>query len=169
MLMVRHEQPEDLPVIRLINEQAFAGEAEANLVEALRAHDKGALSLVAVEDDAVVGHILFSPVTIEPENRAVNALGLAPVAVLPQLQRCGIGSLLIKTGLAECRKIGYDGIVVLGHPEYYPRFGFVPATRYGLTCEYDVPEEAFMVVELRAGALRDVVGTVRYQPEFNEV
>jgi putative acetyltransferase len=149
VLSIRHEELEDVAAVRFVNEQAFGREAEANLVEALRAAAKVAISLVAIQDDAVVGHILFSPVAIEPAGGAARPLGLAPVAVLPACQRGGIGTLLIEAGLAECRKGGFDGVMVLGHPEYYPRFGFIPAGRFGLNCEYDAPEEAFMALELR--------------------
>ena len=127
------------------------------------------LSLVAVEDGRVVGHILFSPVTIESGERTFSAVGLAPMAVLPELQHRGVGSQLVKAGLDECRKAGCERVVVLGHPEYYPRFGFVPASRYGIGCEYDVPDEVFMALELREGVLLDCHGIAKYQPEFNEV
>lgn len=133
----------------------------------LREGGKVTLSLVAVEDDRVVGHILFSPVTIESEAEVRAAAGLAPLAVLPELQRSGIGSRLVRAGLEECRNAGHECVVVLGHPDYYPRFGFVPAICYGVRCEFDVPDEAFMVIELREGALRGRAGTARYQPEFD--
>ena len=126
------------------------------------------MSLVAVRDDLIVGHILFTPVTIESEGRELAALGLAPMAVLPEQQRQGIGSLLVNVGLNRCRKEGLACVVVLGHPEYYPRFGFVPASHYGIKCEYDVPDEVFMAIELEDGALDGRSGTARYQPEFNE-
>jgi putative acetyltransferase len=143
-------------------------------VDALRARGQAMLSLVAVEAPEVVGHILFSPVTIEPvgepagESSAgrVTALGLGPMAVLPTRQRQGIGSLLVRTGLEACRAAGHGCVVVLGHPEYYPRFGFAPASRYGVRWEHPAPDEAFMLLELRAGALGGRGGIVRYQPEF---
>lgn len=91
------------------------------------------------------------------------------MAVLPEFQKRGIGTLLVEAGLAECRKAQYDFVVVLGHPEYYPRFGFVPASRYGIKCEYPVPDEVFMLIELRAGALQGRHGIVKYEPEFDEV
>ena len=169
MITIRHEKPDDIPHIRHVNEQAFGRPAEANLVEALRVRGKAAVSLVAVQDGQVVGHILFSPVLIGSGENEFSAAGLAPMAVLPEFQRQSIGSLLVRGGLDECRKAGYGCIVVLGHPEYYPRFGFVPASRYGLKCEYRVPDEAFMAIELRVGALQGRYGTVRYQPEFDNV
>jgi putative acetyltransferase len=169
MVIVRQEKPEDVAAVRHINEQAFGRAAEADLVGALRAHGKALLSLVAVEGDQVIGHILFSPVTIESDGKIFSALGLAPMAVLPEHQRRGIGSLLVKRGLDECRQVGHECVVVLGHPEYYPRFGFLPASQYGIRSEYDVPDDVFMALELREGALRGRAGVAKYQPEFNEV
>ena len=91
------------------------------------------------------------------------------MAVLPELQRQGIGSVLVKAGLEACRKANHKGVVVLGHPDYYPRFGFVPASKYGITSEYDAPDEAFMAIELCQGALQGQAGIARYQPEFNNL
>jgi putative acetyltransferase len=169
MRFIRREQPEDIAAIHEVHELAFGRPAEADLVDALRAKSKATLSLVAVENDRIVGHILFSPVTINSAERTFSAVGLAPMAVLPERQGRGIGSQLVKAGLIECRNTGYDCVVVLGHPTYYPRFGFVPASRYGLRSEYEVPDEAFMVLAWHAGVLKDRGGVVRYQPEFDGV
>ena len=169
MALVRRETPEDLAAIRRVNELAFEQAAEADLVDALRARGKVTISLVAVENDRVVGHILFSPVTIESGDEVFPALGLGPMAVLPELQRRGIGSMLVSHGLDECRSAGHTSVVVVGHADYYPRFGFVPASRFGLKCEYDVPDNVFMAIELRVGALSGQGGLVKYQSEFNEV
>jgi len=170
MIIIREERPEDVVGIRQVNEQAFGSPVEANLVDLLRTRGKVSLSLVATQNDRIVGHILFSLVRVESEGGVFDAaLGLAPMAVLPGLQKQGIGSQLVKRGLEHCRKSGYECVVVLGHAEYYPRFGFVPASRYGLTCEYDVPDEVFMALELREGALQGRAGVARYQPEFKEV
>lgn len=168
-MIVRQERPEDVAGIRRVNVQAFGQPAEADIVDLLRARGKVILSLVAAQGDLIVGHILFSPVMIESEGGLFTAVGLAPMAVLPELQKQGIGSQLVKHGLEQCRQTGHDCVVVLGHAEYYPRFGFVPASRYGITCEYDVPDEVFMALELREGALKDRTGIAKYQPEFNEV
>jgi putative acetyltransferase len=167
MLLIRGERAEDIEAIHEINALAFGRPAEAALVDALRARRKATLSLVAVEHDRWVGHIFFSPVTIDTGDRMLPAVGLAPMAIIPERQRQGIGSQLVKTGLLECRNAGYDCVVVLGHPTYYPRFGFVPASRYGLKSEYDVPDEVFMVLLWHDGVLKDRGGVVRYQPEFH--
>jgi putative acetyltransferase len=124
---------------------------------------------VAVDGEQVVGHILFTAVTVEPEVPAWTALGLAPMAVLPQYQRQGVGSQLVRAGLAECLRQGHTVVVVLGHPAYYPRFGFVPAAAKGLRCEYPVPDEVFMVAELMPEALAGRTGLVKYRPEFAKV
>jgi putative acetyltransferase len=167
LIAVRIEQPGDEPGIRETNELAFGAPLEARLVDALRGCD-GYLSLVATRDQRVIGHILFTPVTIEPPvDRRIA--GLAPMAVRPEHQRSGIGGQLIRAGLEECRRHGYEAVIVLGHPEYYPRFGFTPAHTFGLTCEFASPPDAFMAMELEAGALGGVRGLVRYLPQFAEV
>ena len=168
-MIIRSERPEDTPAIRIVNERAFGGAAEADLVDALRRNGKATISLVAVDDGRVVGHILFSPVTIETSGRKLVGVGLAPMSVIPERQNQRIGSLLVEEGLRRCREGGHRFVVVLGHPDYYPRFGFVPAGRFGVKSEYDVADEVFMVMELREGALRGCAGVVKYQSEFNEV
>jgi putative acetyltransferase len=169
MIVIRPEKTEDIAAIRNVNEQAFGRPAEADLVDALRRNGKATLSLVAEDDGQVVGHILFSPVTIESGDARLVGVGLAPMAVLPESQNRGIGSLLVRHGLEACRQSGHQFAIVLGHPEYYPRFGFVPASRFGVKCEYDVRDEAFMALELTEGALRGSAGVAKYQPEFNEL
>jgi putative acetyltransferase len=167
VISVRLEQPDDASAIRETNELAFGGPLEARLVDALRG-TADYLSLVATIDGRVVGHILFTPVTIEPAEDRRTA-GLAPMAVRPEHQRSGIGGQLIRAGLEECRRRGYSAVVVLGHPEYYPRFGFVPAHTFGLTCEFPSPPEAFMALELDANALKAIHGMVRYHPLFSQL
>ena len=164
-ISVRFEGPHDATAVREINEQAFGGLQEARIVDALR-DSPDSISLVATVDERVVGHILFTPVTIEPHAARVRVAGLAPMAVRPEFQRSGVGSALVRAGLEECRGRGYAAVVVVGHPEYYPRFGFVPAHTKRLECEYPVPREAFMTIELEAGALTGRAGVVRYRPEF---
>ena len=162
---IRPETESDRAAVRAVNEAAFGTPAEADLVEALHGKSASLISLVAEEYDKVTGHILFSAVSIT-EHTNLNIMGLGPMAVMPEYQRQGIGSSLVREGLSACKNLGYCAVVVLGHPAYYPRFGFVPATRYALRCEYDAPADAFMVTELEAGALNRVSGLVRYDEVF---
>ncbi len=169
MTIVRAETKEDHDAIHRVNELAFGRRNEADLVDALRVNAHPHISLVAVVDEKVVGHIFFSPVSVESENSAFTAIGLAPLAVLPEYQNQGIGSQLVREGLRECRRIGHDIVVVLGHPNYYPRFGFAPASLKGLRSEYDVRDEVFMAAELVPGALAGCGGLVKYHAEFAKV
>ena len=166
---IRAESTDDYAAVREVNEQAFGQPDEADLVDALRLRDEPSISLVAVADGRIVGHIFFSTVRVESETSAFSAMGLAPMAVLPEFQNQGIGSELVRRGLEECRRLGHEVVVVLGHPEYYPRFGFVPASQKGLSCEYPVPDEVFMALELSEGALAGRRGVVKYSPEFGSV
>jgi putative acetyltransferase len=169
MIEIREEQPEDVAAIRAVNEEAFGQPAEARVVDTLRGACEGWLSLVAVDGGTVVGHVLFSPVTIDGHDSLTGGMGLAPVAVLPGCQRRGIGSRLVRAGLAELRSRSCPFVIVLGHSEYYPRFGFEPASRYGLSSQWDgVPDEAFMVLVFDEPALKNVSGIARYRTEFDE-
>jgi putative acetyltransferase len=165
MHIVRPEQPHEIAGVRSVNLAAFDGAAEADLVDALRQHARPFLSLVAVDADEVVGHIAFSPVTLVPYPDVLIA-GLAPMAVTPSRQRQGIGSSLVRAGLDEARRLGFGAVVVLGHANYYPRFGFLTASSFGLVSEYDVPDDVFMALELRAAALHGHGGTIRYHSAF---
>ncbi len=167
-ITIRPETAADRAAVRAVNESAFGQREEADLVEALHRAGAATVALVAEIDGAVAGHILFSPVAVEPPAGRL-LLGLAPMAVAPSRQRSGLGSRLVREGLERCRAAGAAGVVVLGHPEYYPRFGFVPARRLGLRCEYDVPPEVFMAQGLAPGGLSGVSGLVRYHPAFAEV
>ena len=167
IVTIRLEQPGDVTGIRETNEQAFGTPLEADLVDALR-HTPDFLSLVATTDGRIVGHILFTPITMDPPVERRIA-GLAPMAVRPEHQRSGIGGQLIRAGLAECRRRGYSAVLVLGHPDYYPKFGFMPAHTAGVTCEFPSPPEAFMSLELERGALNGVSGIAHYRPEFAAV
>lgn len=165
------ETEDDVASIREVVIAAFGQTSEAQLVDAIRhsPHFIAGLSIVAVEDGNVLGHILFSPIVIQAEKRTVPALALAPLAVTPARQREGIGSQLVQAGLSKCRELGHSIVVVLGHPYYYRRFGFQPASQFGVQAPFPVPDEAFMVLELQPGALRNVTGTVRYPAYFDEV
>ena len=134
-------------------------------MDALRQHAEPFLSLVAVDADQVLGHITFSPVTLV-QHPEVPIAGLAPMAVMPLRQRQGIRSSLVQAGLREARGLGFETVVVLGHAGGYPRFGFQIASRLGLVTEYDVADDLFMALELKAGALRGYSGTIRYHPVF---
>jgi putative acetyltransferase len=168
MINIRAETAADIPAVRRVNELAFGQPNEADLVDKLRAAAHPHISLVAASQGQVVGHIFFSPVTIKAADSESVILGLAPMAVLPEYQNQGIGSQLVREGLQECQRIGCDVVIVLGHPEYYPRFGFLPASQKGLRCEYPVPDEVFMVAELKPNAL-SARGLVKYCPEFGGV
>ena len=165
-ILVRPERLGDQAAVRRVNRRAFDGDLEAGLVDRLRAAGAHRVSLVAFDDatDELVGHILFTEVAV---SNGATAIGLAPMAVEPARQREGIGSLLVEAGLAACRQLGFALVVVLGHPEYYPRFGFAPADSFGLEYEEDVPTEVFMALELSPGAAEGLAGTVSYRPEFS--
>jgi putative acetyltransferase len=162
---IRPEQPEDAPAIDAVNRAAFDQPAEATLVALLREQAAPLISLVADDDGEIVGHVLFSPVTLTGHGEA-SIMGLAPMAVRPAMQRRGIGSMLVRAGLDACTRLGCDAVVVLGHAQYYPRFGFRPASAFRLRCEYDVPDEVFMALELGPGRLAGKSGTIRYHPVF---
>src|SRR5206468_7738176 len=132
---IRNETPDDGAAIQEIHTRAFGGPTEAKLVQFISERKKALISLIAIRDGKVVGHILFSRVTIANAPAAFGSVGLAPVAVLPEFQRQGIGSQLIREGLATCRQAGYDAVVVLGDPAYYSRFGFIRAADFGLQNE----------------------------------
>jgi putative acetyltransferase len=165
-VIVRAEQLGDAAAVRAINRAAFTTPFEADLVDALRVQASPLVSLVADADGAIVGHILFSPVTIAARDD-LAVMGLAPMAVLPSRQRAGIGSTLVRAGLDRCRALARRAVVVLGHPAFYPRFGFVPASRFALRCEYDVPDDVFMAMELQPDALKSAHGLVRFHPAFS--
>jgi putative acetyltransferase len=158
---IRKEEEKDIEQVKAILRANFPTEAESKLVDALRANEKAVISLVAVNNDEVLGHILFSPVSTTPLT-AARGIGLAPVAVHPDVQSLGIGSQLIREGLCLCGKLEYDCCVVLGGPEYYRRFGFEKASTSGLQNDYGVDDE-FMVIRFSD---RAPVGLVKYAHEF---
>ena len=168
MIVIQHETLADFEAIRKVNLRAFEQSNEGNIVDALRVAGALTISLVALHDNQIVGHIAFSPVTIESGDGSFTALGLGPMAVLPEHQNEGIGSQLVEAGLKQCLRLGHEIVVVIGHPEYYPRFGFVPAGPSGIKWGHEVHEDAFMFVELNAGALAGRTGVVKFHPAFNE-
>jgi len=167
-MTIRLERPPDAFAIRQVNELAFGQPAEADLVEKLRQACADAVSLVAV-DDGIVGHILFTPVVVEGGGRRVVGMGLAPMAVHPDWQRRGIGTQLVRSGMDIMRERGYPFVVVVGHPEYYPRFGFERASAHGLASQWEgVPDASFMVVILDKVAMTGISGVARYRKEFED-
>lgn len=168
MAEIRPEQPEDILAIRNVNDRAFGQPNEGAVIDELRGTCEGLLSLVAVVEGQVVGHILFSPARLEAEDGGeLPGMGLAPVAVLPEWQLKGIGSELIKAGLAAIRQTPCPFVIVLGHANYYPRFGFEPASKHGIRCQWDVPDEAFMILVMDPDAMRGASGLARYRPEWD--
>jgi len=164
-IMIRPETAADQDAIRHVNRLAFGQDEEAGLVDTLRAGGYVRLSLVAEQAGQVVGHILFSDLPILTDAGTVPALALAPMAVLPEFQNQGIGSALVQRGLEMCRAQGHRIIVVVGHPGYYPRFGFSPRLAANLASPFS-DNDAFMSLDLVPGALDGVKGRVQYSPPF---
>jgi putative acetyltransferase len=162
---LRPETADDHAAVREVNRLAFGGDDEARLVDALRDGGYARVSLLAEDEGRIVGHLLFSALTIATPRGDVEALSLAPLAVVPSHQRKGIGSSLVVEGLRACREAGHRIVIVVGHPEFYPRFGFSTELAGPLRSQYSGP--AFMAVELVPDALQGVEGEVRYPPPFD--
>jgi putative acetyltransferase len=163
MIEIREERAGDVAAIRDVNKRAFGQDLEGNIVDALRSNVAVLLSLVATLNSEVVGHIMYSPITVGE----VTGAALGPMAVLPGRQRQGIGSKLIKTGNRKLKDAGYPFIIVLGHPNYYPRFGFQPASTFGIKCEWNVPDGVFMLLVLDEAKMQGVSGLAKYRHEFS--
>ena len=167
-MLIRVETEADREAVYGVNLAAFGTPSEAELVDVLRREARPLVSLLAEVDGDVVGHILFSPVSLTG-HPGLKVMGLAPMAVVPGHQGKGIGSALARTGLEHCRRLAFSAVVVLGHPDYYPRFGFLPASRFGIDSRYDVPEGVFMALELEPGGLSGRAGRIEYHPAFDAV
>jgi len=166
-MIIRREKKEDFNSIYEVNKQAFKQKDESELIERIRAGNNfiPELSLVAEENGRIIGYILLSKIKILGR-KEYESLALAPMAVLPKFQKQGIGGKLIKEGLKKARKLGFNSVIVLGHQEYYPRFGFEKASKWNIKCPFEAPDEAFMAIELKVEALADESGIVEYPKEF---
>ena len=165
MIEIREERADDVVAIRDVNKRAFGQEQEGNIVDALRSNGAALLSLVATLNAQIVGHIMYSPATIAD----VTGAALGPMALLPEHQREGIGSKLVEAGSQKLKAAGCPFIIVLGHTNYYPRFGFRPASTLGINCEWDVPADVFMVLVLDQAKMHGVSGLAKYRHEFSTV
>ena len=170
VINIRKETEKDYEDIKSVNDKAFGQENEGKIVENLRKNENYSsdLSLVAEIDNKIVGHILFFPIKIISQENEYETLSLAPMSVLPNYQKMGIGSKLIEYGIKAAKKAGYGSIIVVGHPDYYPRFGFAPASTFGIKLPFEVPDNAFMALELLPNSLKGKQGTVKYPKEYND-
>jgi putative acetyltransferase len=172
-VVLRQERQADLADIFEINKAAFGQDNEAKLVDALRNNQTvfvPELSIVAIANNKIVGHILFTKINIQDEQgNNYESLGLAPMAVRPESQKNGIGGRLIRKGLEVAKALGFKSVIVLGHEHYYPKFGFEPAVKWNIKSTFDVPSNVFMAIELVEGGLKNISGTVVYPNEFETV
>jgi putative acetyltransferase len=165
VIEIRREEPGDVPAIREVNRRAFGQDQEANIVDALRGNRAVLLSLVATVDGMIAGHAMYSPASVGP----VEGAALGPIAVVPEHQRRGIGARLIEAAHQMLADTACPFVIVLGHPAYYPRFGFVPASSRGIRCAWEVPDDAFMVLVLDDARMQGVEGLAEYRDEFSTV
>ncbi len=169
MITIRVENKDDLITIKEINNKAFGQPEEGNIIDKIRASGSQILSLVAEIDQKIVGHIFYSEAEIEHDNERIIGMGLAPMAVLPEYQKQGVGKKLINESISILKKKPIAFIIVLGHEDYYPKFGFDKASKYGISCQWDgVPDEAFMIMILDKEKMENVHGVARYRDEWNE-
>lgn len=172
-ITLRQETKDDFQEVFEVNRSAFRQENEAKLVENMRKNSTvfvPELSIVAIENNKIVGHILFTKINIKDNKGNLNeSLGLAPVAVRPELQKNGIGGQLIRKGLARATDLGFRSVIVLGHEHYYPKFGFKPADNWNIKAPFEVSSNSFMAIELVNDGLKNITGTVIYPKEFETV
>lgn len=167
-LVIRKEQAGDQEQIYFVNDQAFEGSDEAELVDELRKRNKLFISLVAEIDKKIVGHIAFTEVFIQSAGHFPSGAGLAPMAVLKEYQNRKIGSALVEAGLRQCEEMGIEYVTVLGYPKYYPRFGFQKASPFGIRCQYNIPDDMFMIIGLGKGTLKSIANhIINYDPLFD--
>jgi putative acetyltransferase len=164
VIEIREDRADDVAAVRELNRRAFGQDQESNIVDALRANGAALLSLVATLNDRVVGHIMYSRAVI---GGSVRGAALGPMAVLPEFQRQGIGSELVEAGNQKLKDSGCPFIIVVGHADYYPRFGFRPASEHGIQCEWDVPDDVFMLHILDEAKMAGVSGLAKYRHEFS--
>ena len=171
-IKIRQEKGQDSAAVFEVHKLAFARDDEANLVDRLRSSRAFVpeLSLVAVADNNLAGHILFTKIKIRNNNGdETESLALAPMAVKPAFQNRGIGRQLIRYGLDKAKELQYKSVIVLGHAHYYPKFGFLPAHRWNIKSPYNIPQEVFMAMELVTGGLKNTDGLVEYPKEFEMI
>ncbi|MCX5778319.1 MAG: N-acetyltransferase [Elusimicrobia bacterium] len=168
---IRPEEEPDYKAIYQLIDKAFGRNNEALLIDTLRKTPEfvPGLSLVGRYCDKVVGHVLMYPVAIVEGDKRTITLALEPISVLPAYQKKGIGSKLVKVGLSKAKKLGFGSVVVVGHPEYYPQFGFMPAGRWNIKVPFEATDNVVMAIELIPGALENAAGTVSYPSPFSEV
>ena len=172
-MIIRQEVEKDHETVFKLIEAAFrdmemSDQQEHFLAERLRLSDAfiPELSLVTIEHETIIGHILLTRISIVNEENVTSSLALAPVSVLPEFQGRGVGSALIIESHKVAKDLGHDSIVLVGHPNFYPRFGYEPIHRYGISLPFDVPEEVSMIKDLSLGALNNVKGEVMYPRAF---
>jgi len=165
LIQIREERLDDAAAVRDLNRRAFGQDLEGNIVDALRSNGAALLSLVATLNGQVVGHIMYSPASVCD----VTGAALGPMAVLPEYQRQGIGSELVEAGNTKLKNSGCPFVILVGHADFYPRFGFKPASTHGIRCEWDVPDDVFMLLVLDESRMHGVSGLARYRPEFSDV
>jgi putative acetyltransferase len=169
-ILIRSETVIDFYSIAQVNDIAFGGKSESELISKLRNTQNfiTEFSIIAEIDENIIGHILFYPINIETKTGLIPTVALAPMSVLPKYQNKGVGTKLVQYGLQKCKERGFESVTVLGHANYYPKFGFEPASKWGIYSDFDVADEVFMSMELKEDALVKVAGKVIYPKEYLE-